>query len=329
MKIDAHIHFLGDEADSIALLERLDLKLVNITVAAGPVRDWRATSDAYKRLAQSNPEHYAWCTSFELPRFDDPNYVDQAIRGLERDFEQGAIACKVWKNIGMEVRKPSGEFMMVDDPLLDPIFDYLARRDMTLLAHIGEPRACWEPLVPGRPHYGYYSQNPEWHMYGKTGVPSHADLIAARDSMVAKHPNLRVVGAHLGSLEYDVMEIAERFDRYPNFAVDMSTRLHDMTYQDTQTVREWFIKYQDRILYGTDIVMLTPCSSMTTERKAAVVKSAEETFAGYFQYLESNGIFALNGREVQGLGLPPDVLDKIYTENALKWYPALQGRNRS
>jgi len=80
---------------------------------------------------------------------------------------------------------------MPDDPLLDPIYARIAARNKSLLMHIAEPLACWLPLDEKSPHYGYYSQNPEWHMYGKKRFPSHQELIQARDNVVARHPNLR------------------------------------------------------------------------------------------------------------------------------------------
>src|SRR5690349_6006244 len=105
-RIDAHIHFRGDEPKSLALLERLNIKLLNICWIDEPGRAWRTKAEAYKQLAQAHPDRYAWCTSFDLPRFDDSKYADDVISELDRDFESGAVACKVWKNIGMEVRKP-------------------------------------------------------------------------------------------------------------------------------------------------------------------------------------------------------------------------------
>ncbi|MFN2130748.1 MAG: hypothetical protein ACK2VD_09495, partial [Anaerolineae bacterium] len=145
LRIDAHVHYNGDHEDCLALLERLDLKLLNVSVAHGPDDPWRDRAEAFRTLAQVYPDRYAWCTTFDEPDGTD-DYAERVIAGLEEDFRKGAIACKVWKNIGMSARKPSGEFLMVDDPIFDPIYAYLAREGRTLLMHIGEPLACWQPL---------------------------------------------------------------------------------------------------------------------------------------------------------------------------------------
>jgi len=244
--------------------------------------------------------------------------------GLERDFAAGAVACKVWKNIGMEVRYPDGRFFHVDDPLLSPIFAWLAERGYPLLAHIAEPLDCWLPLREGSPHYGYYSRNPEWHMYTRPDYPSHAELMAARNRVLAQHPSLRFIGAHLASLEYDVDVLAETLDRYPNLAVDTSARLTDLAVQDSSKVRRFIEKYQDRILFGTDVVMRTPPSALPPDARAEAVAALRTVYTTHFAYFETTGTVTVRDRQTTGLGLPDSLLEKLYLTNALNWYPGLE-----
>mgnify|MGYP001819055332 CR=1 FL=1 len=273
MKIDAHVHVSADVPDAIALMDEVGVKFLNIAVAHGS--GWR---ERYHRpfsgLARRDGEHFAWCTSFDLPVFPDPDYADRTIAELDRDFTNGAVACKVWKNIGMDLKDENGQFVQIDHPIFQPILSHLEREERTLIAHLGEPLACWLPLDPGNPHYGYYSQNPEWHLYGRSDYPSHTEIIAARDRILERHPQLKFVGAHLGSLEFDVSEIAARFDRHPNFMVDTSARLGDLMCQDPGKVRSFFLEYSDRILFGTDIVMLEPFTGCwaTTSKKGFLKK---------------------------------------------------------
>src|SRR5579884_2814938 len=233
------------------------------------------------------------------------------------------LACKVWKNIGMEARKPSGEYMMVDDPLLEPIFSFVADRNKTLLMHIADPLDCWRPLYESSPHYSYYSEHPEWHLHGREDMPSHQQLMDARDAVVARHSNLRIVGAHLGSLEHDVAEVANRFERYPNFAVDMSARLLDLALQDTAKMRAFFLKYQDRILFGTDVGTWGLASLMSAEKREHLYNGFINSYQEHFRYLEKEGPMTISDREVMGIGLPAEVLEKIYRSNARRWYPGL------
>jgi predicted TIM-barrel fold metal-dependent hydrolase len=322
-KIDAHIHYSGDHPDCIALLQRLELKMFNVCVAHGVGDGWRDRAVTYRKLASEYPSRYAWCTTFDPPDYVEPDYVERAIAGLERDFRDGAVACKMWKNIGMEIVKPSGEFLMMDDPLFDPIYEYLARSGVPVLAHIGEPLACWQPLSEDNAHRGYYSAHPEWHMYNKPEFPSHKEIIDARDRVLAKHPALRVVGAHLGSLEYDVAEIAKRLDRYPNFAVDSSARLHDLAWQDRDAVRQFFVAYQDRILFGTDLVQRELQSAVPDPVRQQNLERVELRYKAEAAYYETDHMLHIRGREARGLALPSEVLAKFYHANALEWYPGV------
>jgi len=317
LRIDAHVHYNGDHEECLALLERLDLKLLNVSVAHGPDDPWRDRAEAFRALAQAHPDRYAWCTTFDEPDGAD-DYAERVIAGLEEDLSRDAIACKVWKNIGMSARKPSGAFLMVDDPAFDPIYTYLAREGRTLLMHIGEPLACWQPLDERDPHYAYYSTHPEWHMYGRAGYPSHAELIAARDHVLEKFPELQVVGAHLGSLEYDVHEVAKRLERYPNFVVDTSARTKDLACQDREAVRAFFEAYPDRVLFGTDAVIRDSHRAMSREEREAALARMTERYVREFAYYESDGELTVAGRTVHGLGLASEVLEQLYYGNAVR-----------
>ena len=323
MVIDAHAHICGDDPESLALLEELGVKVLNICVAIG---DWR--TDVYPRfrsLAKVHPDRYAWCTSFDLPdpTVSEPEYADRVIETLRSDFGRGAVAVKAWKNIGMELRRADGSFAMIDDAVFDPIYEFLEREGHPILMHIGEPLACWLPLDESSPHYGYYRDHPEWHLAGRAGFPSHAGLIAARDRVLGKHPRLRVIGAHLGSLAHDVREVAARLDRFPNFAVDLSARVGDLMRQPAADVAAFFAAYPDRILFGTDLVYKHPISSEPANERARIHDSIRAAYRGSFRYLETGQVCELNGYATQGLNLDPRILERVYTTNARSWYPGL------
>ena len=326
MIIDAHLHFGLQPSALTELLAEHDLKLLNICVATDELGDWREQAATYRALAQMEPRRYAWCTTFDVPTADDFHhadaYVERVIHGLRRDFASGAVACKIWKNIGMAVRTPEGDFVMPDDPLFAPILDFLADNNHTLLTHIAEPLDCWLPLRAESPHYGYYSRHPQWHMHNRADFPSHAELMQARDNVLAHHPTLRHVGAHNGSLSHDVDEVAARLHRYPNFAVDVSARLLDLALQDASKVRRLFTEFPDRILFGTDVVLVNP-GAMSADERAQASQRLCETYATHFAYFESKGTVEVRGRTVQGLGLSAEVLEQFYAKNAQLWYPGL------
>ena len=322
-RIDAHVHVNGDHADWVSLLEGIDLHLMNVCVAHDTSGRWRGGRTAFRTLAERHAAQYSWCTTFDPPSWADPEsaYAERVISELEQDTT--AVGCKIWKNIGMSERKPAGDFLLPDDPIFDPIYDHLARSGRTLLAHIAEPRACWMPLDESSPHHGYYSAHPEWHMHNRPEYPTHQQLVGARDRVLAKHPRLSVVGAHLGSLEFDVREVAHRLDLYPNFAVDTSARTKDLACQDADAVREFFQTYQDRVLFGTDIVLREPQSSLPPAERQKNLEWVSARYAAEFAYYEQSGVVEIRGRPARGLGLPGALLTKLYYRNAVQWYPGI------
>ena len=240
------------------------------------------------------------------------------MKELRQEFAEGAVAVKIWKNIGMELKTPDGRYVMPDDPIFEPIYRAIAAENKTLIAHVAEPSSCWQPPNPASPDYDYYNEHPEWYMYRHPDHPRKETILAARDHLLAENPKLRVVGAHLGSMETDVDEIAKRFDRYPNFAVDMAARMEYLMIQPREKVRSFLIKYQDRVLYGTDLEFLAAdAHARCAERLAGNLRQRLEVFGDRPECLQ------YRGHQVEGLALPEPVLRRIFHDNAVQWIPGI------
>ena len=156
-------------------------------------------------------------------------------------------------------------------------------------------------------------------MYLHPEYPRKETIIAARDHLLAENPKLRVVGAHLGSMETDVDEIAKRFERYPNFAVDMAARMEYLMIQPREKVRTFLIKYQDRVLYATDLEFLANQAAADAE------KDWKETYARDWKFLATDQMVTYRKRQIQGLKLPNPVLRRLYHDNAVQWIPGIDG----
>lgn len=324
--IDAHSHLPLDTPDSRAVLEAFDLRVLNITVAHDSLGGLDAQRGWYRTLIREHPTRFAWCTSFDPTPLDAPDFVDRAIAGIEQDLSAGAIAVKVWKHVGMEMRDRDGGWILVDDPRLAPIFAFLERRGIPLLMHIAEPLACWSPLDPQNPHYGYYSTHPQWHWHGRADVPTHERLIASRDAVVERHPKLRVIGAHYGSQEFDLRAVAERFERFPNYCVDTSARLGDLAVhveRDRPAVRTFFERYAGRILWGLDYVCTAPLSAMPVEQQQRVIESIRRGYERELRFFQTDALITLAGREIRGLGLTGTARDELFHHAARRAYPGL------
>ena len=318
--IDAHAH-VADSIALTALLDELDMKVLSICVAEDPIT-WREDAERYKAAAQRTPRRYAWCTTFDSPDFGDRDYADKVIARMKEDFTEGAIAVKIWKHIGMEFKDPDGNFLQMDHPIFDPIYDFLAKESKPLISHAGEPKGCWMPLGPDNPHDEYYGANPEWHMYGKQGYPSHEQIMAARDRVVARYPGMPFIGAHMASLERDLKGLAERLDTFANLAVDAS-RTWDMTYLDPDEVREFYVKYSDRLMFATDVMCSNDLDDQDPEKQAEETSGLRRRWQMERRFCEDQGAMDFNSRQVRCLNLPATALENIYTATAQRWLPGL------
>jgi len=331
-KIDAHAHLgpvgPGQIGPFIAFLEQHHLRWLTIcTGGMDGARLGRQIASA-QALHRAHPDRISWATSFNLANWGQPDWTTTTTGTIDDGFSGGAVAVKVWKDVGMVLKDPGGKFVMIDDPRMGPVLDGLAKQGRTLVAHLGEPRNCWLPLaeMTTEADRSYFASHPEYHGLLHPEVPDYARQIAARDRMLEQYPRLKVVGCHLASLEYDVDEVAKRLDRYPNLAVDLAARMVHLQIQPRDKVRAFILKYQDRILYGTDLQFggRPDAAGSDPAKLLARLAAAYESDAAWLATDRDVAVeSARAGFTSRGIALPEPVLRKIYYENARKWYPGI------
>lgn len=314
-KIDAHFHYLTTNGRFIEYATTQLFSLVSPNVDNEvPIDDQWAIS---RTILKNYPRGIAFLSTFVPDSFSRPGFASGVIAGIETSLQQGASGIKIWKNIGMELKDSAGRYVMADDPAFEPIFRYLEKNGIPLLAHLGEPRNCWLPeeQMTDDGDRSYYKGHPQFYMFLHPEMPSYEQQIGARDHLLERHPGLTLIGAHLGSLEWNVDELASRLNRYPNFAVDMAARighLRNQSKENRERVRQFMITYQDRILYGTD-----------TEVHDAVIRDFEQASGDIRNGWLNDWIYLATDstvQDVQGLRLPADVIDKLYFKNAERCY---------
>ena len=317
LKIDAHSHTFDEIPALDAMMRAANVRTIN--VCNNGTDEWleRMHAIAVEKY-RKDPLLYPFEATFDLRRRNEPTWTKEVIAHLDQHFNLGAVGVKIWKEIGIDIKDRNGKFILPDDPMFDPIYAHIAKRGKVLHAHLAEPIDAWRPLDPNSNHYHYYSTNPEWHLYGKPGYPSHEAIIAARDNILKKHPTLKVLGAHLGSLEHDLDGIAERLAKYPNFHIEVAARTRNLARHPTEKVRALFLKFPDRILYGVDASWkpyMRPAQATPTAREGHVtrMKLAYETD---FQFYAGQGEMTYSNRKTTALNLPRPVLEKFYHENA-------------
>ena len=318
--IDTHVHVYKDDPQFAAMVKRLDLRMLNICVIDDRDPFFKALepqrSDELK-VRKITDGRAAFCTTFNPYGFEKPGFKARAIRQLDHDFANGAVAVKIYKVMGMEMKSKAGNYVMPDDPAFEPVYQDIAAHHITVVAHIAEPDSCWKAPDPQSPDYSYYKQHPEEYAYLHPKWPSKADILAARDHLLEQNPKLRVVGAHLGSMETDVDQIAQRFDRYPNFAVDTAARVQYLMMQLRDKVKAFLIKYQDRVLYGTDLGLDAHGNT------ASAIKEWQEQYLRDWTYFATGEWVEYHGKKYRGLKLPEPVVRKIFHDNAVHWFPGI------
>jgi len=206
---------------------------------------------------------------------------------------------------------------MADDARLIPFLTLLQREHLVLLGHQAEPRNCWLPLneMTVRGDREYFEAHPQYYMYRHPEMPSQETILAARDRMLSAHPVLRFDAVHLASLEWDVDKVAAFLDRFPNASVDVAARLVHLEYQaaaDPQKVRRFLIRYQDRVLYGSDDGYGPGDSDPRAVAEIHTGWVEDWRFLVTSDTLHSGDFDA----SFRGLRLPRSVVDKIYRRNA-------------
>lgn len=321
-KIDAHVHLHGPLPTflSRAIADNFRVLTINVNYS-----DFPPLPDQYRdalALRAAHPDRVAFATTFDAAGSDQPDWEQRVKRQLTEALDAGAVAVKVWKDIGMQQRDADGRAVMIDDARFTPIFRMLEQRGTVVLGHLGEPRNAWLPLsemtIDGDRQY--FKEHPQYHMAIHAEWPTYEEQLAARDRLLDRHPKLRFVGVHLASLEWSVDRIGEFLNRYPNASVDLAARLSHLQLQasvDRDKVRRFFLQFQDRILYATDIACQGP------REDSACAAQMEEAWHDDWRFLSSADTLRSAEFEApfRGLALPRDVIDKIYSGNARRLFP--------
>jgi predicted TIM-barrel fold metal-dependent hydrolase len=320
-KTDAHVHVQTRDSSFISQAINDNVNLFSIDYDDANEPPPMEMQEEWALFQQNKfPERFRYATTISIKKFNSDDWLRQTLAYVDSSVLKGAKAVKIYKVIGMSLRDKQGQLVMIDDPRFDSLFSYLASRNIPVVGHLGEPRNCWLPLekMTIKGDKSYFSDYPIYHMYRHPEMPSYEDQIRARDNMLAKNPKLTFVGAHLGSLEWNVDSLAARLDRFPNMAVDMAARIVHLELQakdNWQKVHNFFVKYSDRLLYATDLFINEKSDP------AEFSKSAHETWMNDWKFFTSNEKMTSNQFDgsFNGLKLPKSVIDNIYNKNAQRW----------
>ena len=320
--IDFHVHARGLDSEAaytqvIGLMDEIGMgAIVNLNGGTG------AALDAVLTAGASHKDRVANFITFSAEGINEPGWSQKFAAEMERAFKAGAAGMKVHKTLGVDVKNPDGSFIQADDPRLDPIWDMAAKYDKPVMIHLGDSIGRFFPISPKNERYeaGLW-RGDETNNYAKTG-PAYEVVEKAREHMHRKHPKTRFVNAHLAMLYYDPEKLTKFLDTYPNADVEISATVQDLG-RAPRFWREFLIKYQDRVFFGTDGSQTRGADDFWRPHWRAL-----ETLDEYFPHpaqVRTPGGSPGHGRwQISGLGLPDAVLRKIYYQNALRHLPQLK-----
>jgi predicted TIM-barrel fold metal-dependent hydrolase len=285
------------------LLKVMDAANVRTVVILSGPKEPAEFGHLFDAIVGPHPDRFVLFTQVDWSANDRPDFGEWAAARLREVVARGARGLKVRKELGLAARDKQGRLLAVDDPRFDPIWAECGKLGIPVAIHTGDPEAFFDPVDSQNERLIELQNSPNWSYHGKD-FPSLAALLEARDRVVARHPDTTFVGLHAGGWPENLDYVSEALRRYPNLYVDLGGRQAELGRQPRRAGR-FFLEFPDRILFGSDFGV------------------EPDVYAGFFRWLETDDEYfppygyPNQGRfYIYGVGLPDDVLEKVYHLNA-------------
>ena len=283
----------------LARMDRLNVK--RIVVLTG--RWGEKLQQVVDRMAKAHPDRFTVFTEPDWSRIDEPGFGVAMAAQIRDGVARGARGLKITKVLGLQVRDRTGQLVTVDDPRLDPMWAECGTLRIPVAIHVSDPDAFFEPVDATNERWDELGEYPEWSFHGPR-FPAKRAILDARNRVFARHPGTTFIALHVANHPEDLGDVSGVLDRYPNVVVETGAR-HAELGRQPRRAREFFLKYQDRVLFGTDYA---PEEAMY-RNWFRFLETADE----HFDYWHA----PTQGRwKISGLDLPRDVLEKVYQKNA-------------
>jgi predicted TIM-barrel fold metal-dependent hydrolase len=308
------VHHAATPAEILQVMDAKNVRImVNLTGGYGALLE-----ETVRHWQQPHPDRFIVFTEPWYSKIKMPDYSKFQADQLEAARKAGARGLKVLKTLGLYLREnvTTGPLVKIDDRRFDEMWEAAGTLNMPVAIHVSDPEAFFLPTDRFNERYEELSAHPDWSFYGKD-FPSNAELQEARNRVIQRHPRTKFVALHTANSE-NLPYVAKCLDRYPNMYVDIAARIGELGRQPRMT-RKFFDKYQDRILFATDA---TPHGYETPQQIFG-----NELYEIYYRFLETEDEYfdyapapiPPQGRwRIYGIGLPEQILRKVYYENAAR-----------
>jgi predicted TIM-barrel fold metal-dependent hydrolase len=315
--IDVHNHvndaggIHGDEVPPADVVKAMDAANVRrIVILTGM---WgEALQSVLDKMVKPYPDRFMVFAQMDWSKIDDPNFSQEMMTQLDDAVKRGARGLKVLKDWGLGVRDKSGKLVPIDDPRMDPVWEECGRLQIPVAIHSTDPEAFFTQTDAHNERYEELMRNPSWSFYGPQ-FPSKQTLLEQRNHVFAKHPKTTFIALHVANWPENLDAVSDWLKEYRNMYVEFGARQAELGRQPRRAYK-FFTEFQDRILFGTD------------------AEPVPEMYSNYFRWLETQDEYfpywgyPEQGRwEIYGLGLPDQVLEKVYHGNAEKIFAQFGG----
>jgi predicted TIM-barrel fold metal-dependent hydrolase len=304
--IDVHNHQEEmsdmDLTTLITQMDKLNMKvMVNLSGRNGD-----QLKRSVKNVKDHFPKRFIVFANVDFNGVGREGWSENAVRQLEEDVKNGANGLKVFKNLGFSVKDINGKRVTIDDPRLDPIWKKAGELKIPVIIHTADPKPFWSPMDENNERWLELATHPNRKRSNTDPAPWDT-LITEQHRMFKKHPGTTFIAAHFGWYANDLTTLGQLLYEMPNVVVEFGAVIAELGRQP-RMAKKFFTKYQDRILFGKD-------------------SWAPEEYATYFRVLETEDEYFPYHKKyhafwaMYGMGLPDDILKKVYYKNALRIIP--------
>lgn len=307
--IEFHGHlFKTTQEELIKMMEETHTKIfIDLALQTTTLQEYEELEKKYEKL-KNRLIIFPGLNWKRLKEHNDKTGIQLMAKDLEEIAQHKSIkGIKLWKDFGLMHRKNDGSLWQLDDPAFDPIWDICKKYHLIVAIHTADPPAFFLPVDEYNERFLELSNHPEWSFYGNS-YPTFEEIMKQRENLFKRRKDLIFVALHFGEYAHDLNRAKKLLEEHPNVYLDIAQRIDELG-RHPRTTRNFFILYQDRILYGID--------GPPEYKKAQIYWRFLETDDEYFDYHPENkppkGLW-----KIYGINLPNDVLEKIYYKNAAK-----------
>ncbi|MGE5550412.1 MAG: amidohydrolase family protein [Bacteroidota bacterium] len=329
--IDAHVHLAEDRlADAVRIMDRNGIEAA---VDATPIMFAAIQS----RLAAFGryPARFHACYGVDPAGFGTAAWTKRECDHLAKAAEMGVVGVKFNKRWGLSITDGQGRLIPIDHDALDPIYDRIGRLGLAVIFHVGDPKAFFRKLDAKNERYQELKYNPDWSFADRRKYPyDWWRLVRQIEKVVRRHTKTRFIGAHFGCAAEEIGYVADVMRDNPNYHVDLAARIGELGRHEPEQVRDVFLEFQDRILFGTDLGVRKDIMLGSPQDFDPSDRDIDAFYEAHWRYFETEERGIPHPTPIQGnwtvdaIGLGPEVLAKIYRDNAKRLLTEAAPRSR-